>query len=468
MRSLLTLALLAVLANVAFADEIKRRPGEDEIKVVALTRKDPVVYEKDIEPILLNKCSVCHSGNVKEGRFDVSSYEEMIKGGKHGKSVEAGKSEQSLLYKLARKMQKPFMPPRSEEPLTPQELATIKLWIDQGAKPPTGMREKTKVIVQQPSADVHPVRGVAISPDKTLVIAARGNQIHVYDAKEGKYLRSLIDPKLVGVDGKPIKAAHISLVESLAYSPDGKTIASGSFQEVTLWDAASGAVKQKLTGFSERVVALAYSKDGKYLATGGGAPTEDGEIKLFEGATGKLVVDIKNGHSDTVFGVCFSPDGTKLATCGADKFVKTFEVPSGKFIKAFEGHTHHVLGVGWKNDGKMLASGGADNVVKIWDFEKGEQVRTINNAHTKQVTMLVFVGTTTQFATCSGDKQVRFWNVDNGGNTRNLQGNNDFLYALAVSSDGTLAAVGGEEGVVRLYNATNGQVLKTLQPPEVK
>ena len=71
---------------------------------------------------------------------------------------------------------------------------------------------------------------------------------------------------------------------------------------------------------------------------------------------GKVTSEIKNGHSDTVFGVCFSPDGTKLATCGADKFVKVFEIPSGKFIKAFEGHTHHVLDVGWKFDGKLLAS----------------------------------------------------------------------------------------------------------------
>ena len=108
---------------------------------------------------------------------------------------------------------------------------------------------------------------------------------------------------------------------------------------------------------SDRVVTIDYSKDGKYFATGGGAPTEDGEIRVFNAADGKPAFEVKSGHSDTVFGVCFSPDTKLLATCGADKFVKVWEVPSGKFVKAFEGHTHHVLDVGWKPDGKLLASG---------------------------------------------------------------------------------------------------------------
>src|SRR5205085_3054689 len=129
------------------------------------------------------------------------------------------------------------------------------------------------------------------------------------------------------------------------------------------------------------------------------------------------VLDIKNGHSDTVFGVSFRPTGKMLATCAADKFVKVFDIPSGKFHKSFEGHTHHVLDVGWKSDGKLLASAGADNAVKIWDFEKGEQKQTIANVHAKQVTRLLFVGKKPEFVTCSADQTVRFWNVDNGGNT---------------------------------------------------
>jgi WD40 repeat protein len=463
MRFLLTLCLLALLPAWALAQEKEKKPLQP-IAVVQLDRKDPVLYEKDIEPILVNKCQFCHSGPVKEGKFDMGSYETLMKGGKSGRAVLAGNAVESRLVHLAGKTQRPTMPPKGEEPLTPEELALIKLWIDQGAKAPTGVRTKPKVMLTLLPAGVHPVRAVAVSSDKSAVAASRANQIHIYDAGSGTYIRSLIDPALTTPDKKPVKAAHLSIVESLAYSPEGKFLASGSFQEVALWDAKTGLLRSKLTGFADRVVALAFSGDGKFLATGGGAPTEDGEIKVYDVATQKLVVDIKNGHSDTVFGVSFSPDGTKLATCAADKFVKVFEIPSGKFLKSFEGHTHHVLDVGWKFDGKLLASGGADNVIKIWDYEKGEQVRTIQ-AHGKQVTRLVFMGKTPRIVTCSGDQTVKFWNVDNGGNERNFAGGNDFLYAVAASPDGTVVAAGGEEGIVRLYNGANGQLIKELLPP---
>jgi tricorn protease-like protein len=394
-----------------------------------------------------------------------------MKGGKKGKPIIAGKPAESLLYRLASRAEKKFMPPETEDPLTPEELATIRKWIEEGAKGPTGGRKTgPKVIVGVPPANVHPVRALAVSPDRSTVVASRGNRIHVYDATSGAHVRELIDPDLTTADQKKVKAAHLSLVESIACSPDGKYIASGSFQEILLWDAQTGKIKHRITGLADRVVALAFSPNSKLLAEGGGVPTQDGEVKVYSVPTCKLYCEIKdpkNGHSDTVFGVCFSPDSTKLATCGADKFVKAWQLPTGKFIKAFEGHTHHVLDVGWKGDGKLLASAGADNVIKIWDYEKGEQVRTMNAA-TKQLTRLQFIGKTAEFVTCSGDGTLRFWNADNGGVARNFSGANDYIYAVGVSPDGKVVAAGGEDGIVRVYNGANGQLLKTLLPPGVK
>src|SRR5438094_172220 len=119
MRSRLTLPLLLVLPLTALAQE-KPTPGSEPIKVVKLDRKDPVTYEKDIEPIFVKKCFVCHSGNVKESRLDLGSYEGLIKGGKRGRAIVPGNASQSLLYQAAGKTRKPLMPPKTEVPLSPE------------------------------------------------------------------------------------------------------------------------------------------------------------------------------------------------------------------------------------------------------------------------------------------------------------------------------------------------------------
>lgn len=457
----------AALAGAADEKEKKDVPA-NPIPIAPLTRKDPVSFEKDIAPLFAAKCVVCHSGNELQGKFDLGTYAAMMKGGKRGPAVVPGKAEESTLWLYSSHRKKPIMPPKSESnPLTPEEVAVLKLWIDQGAKgPAVDVRSRPKVVLGFPPSVVKPVRAVAVTADKKTVAAGRGNQIHLFDATKGDYLKSLVDPALKTADGKPAPAAHMSLVESLAYSPDGKTLVSGSFQEIILWDAEKGTIKQRITGFNDRVVAIAFSPDGKLIATGGGAPTEDGEIKLFT-ADGKPAAEIKGGHSDTVFGVAFSPDGKLLATGAADKFVKVFEIPSGKYVKSFEGHTHHVLDVGWTPDGKKIVSAGADNFIKVWDYEKGEKARDIQG-HQKQVTRLVVFGKTPQFLTASGDATVRLWNADNGGSMRQFGDSKDFVYAVAVSPDGAIVAAGGEEGIVRLYNGQSGALVKAMLPPDAE
>ncbi|HEY1187441.1 MAG TPA: c-type cytochrome domain-containing protein [Gemmata sp.] len=484
MRRIVALSLV-LLAAPGYAQEKKdTKDLYPPIPVIDLKRKDPVEYGKDIEPIFEKKCMVCHSGTELRGKYDMSTHEKVMKGGsKRGaKVVVPGKSAESFLFLSCARLTQPMMPPKTDEPLDSKELTLIKLWIDEGAKAPTSMRIKPKIIVNLPPALVKPVRAVAVAPDGKTIAASRGNQVHVFalktipaekkgekDKTEWVFSKSLLDPQLKAPDGNAARAAHISLVESMAFSPDGKLLATGSFQELTLWDMATGEPRQRIGGFADRVCAIAFSVDGTKFVTGGGAPTEDGEIKVFDTNTAKLFTEIKAGHSDTVFAAAFSPDGKLLATGGADKFVKVWELPTqadkpAKFVKAFEGHTHHVMGVGWTPDGKKLASCGADNFVKVWDYEKGEKIRDLQG-HQKQVTALIFVGKTSQFVTGSGDTSVRMWNADNGGNVRSFPGAPDYVYAVSASPDGEVVVSGCEDGIVRVYNGKNGTLLKAALPP---
>ena len=462
--SVVLVLAVSLVPTLAFSQE---KAPPKTLPIVDLKRTDAVAFEKEIEPILEKKCITCHSGSVKKGELDLGSYEGLVKGGRRGTAIVPGKGNDSLVYKLLHHEMKPFMPPKGEDEVTPNELALVKLWIDQGAKAPTGVREKVKIVVGVPPASVHPVHSVAVTADpKTPIVAVgRGNQINLYEAATGNYVRSMFAPGLKTPDGKDVKAAHLSLIESLAFSPDGKTLVSGSFQEIAIWDPATGELKKKIPGFAHNVVALAFSLDGKLLGTAGGEPTVEGEVKVFEVSDWKQIMDLKNGHSDTVYGLSFSPDAKLLATGSADKFVKVWEVPSAKFVKSLEGHTHHVLDVGWSADGKLIASAGGDNTVKVWDYEKGEQARTIA-AHTKQVTRLLFVGKKMEFVTAGGDNQVKMFNASNGGNVKTFAGASDFIYAIGVNPEGTFVVSGGEDGIVRVYNGVSGQLVKTLLSPE--
>ncbi len=132
-----------------------------------------------------------------------------------------------------------------------------------------------------------------------------------------------------------------------------------------------------MSPLSDRITSLAFSNDGQNLAVGSGPASRFGDVKIYRVNDGSLVKDLGEVHSDTVLDMAFSPSGEQLATCGADKLVRVFDLATGKQRWALEGHTHHVLSVAWQDSGNVLASASADGTVKIWSTITGEQQRTV-------------------------------------------------------------------------------------------
>jgi WD40 repeat protein len=298
---------------------------------------------------------------------------------------------------------------------------------------------------------------IAFSPDGLTVATGGDDQtIRTWDAETGAAIDTF--------------TGHASVIRGLVFTPGLDVLSIAENKSVYLWDTNPEWTLTRTIGtvdstdqLADRVTALDFSPDGLLLATGSGEPSRSGEMKIWNVADGKLVLEIKEPHSDTIFGLEFSPDGKQIASCGADRFAKIFELETGKFIRSFEGHTHHVLGVSWRADGRRLATSGADNVIKVWDIKTGDQKRTISGFG-KEVTSIRFVADGDNVLACSGDKTVQMKNAESGGNVRNFPGAVDFMYAVSASASGKVIAAGGQDSVLRVWG-DNGKTLANFEKP---
>jgi len=213
---------------------------------------------------------------------------------------------------------------------------------------------------------------------------------------------------------------------------------------------------------SDRVTAVDYRPDGNSIAIGSGPPSRLGEIKIFSTATGELLRDFANIHSDTVLGVRFSPDGQILATSAADRTVKLLDVATGKLIRTLEGHTNYVLALAWQDDGIGLATAGADQSVKVWDSSNGTQRRTIVG-FPKEVTSITYAGTTSQLITACADGQVRIYKADDGALVRAMNSNDSCLHPISTTLDPKTILSGGQNGQLQVWLFENGQLLRDIK-----
>jgi WD40 repeat protein len=301
-----------------------------------------------------------------------------------------------------------------------------------------------------------PIRRVAFSADqKMLATAGLEPEVRTWSTESGKG----------GEDYGPLDGAP----DSVLFLP-GNRLLAGSGGRIGIWSRPSEWRLERTLGgggaqstLMDRVLALAYSPDGKFLASGGGIPSRAGELKIWNPADGSLVREIKEAHSDTVFGVAYSRDGRRLASGGADKLIKIFDPGTGTLVKLFEGHTQHVLGVAWKRSGRTLVSAGADKVAKVWDLVTGEQIRSIEGFR-KEVTAVSYLEAPNEILLASGDGQLRTAKED-GNKVRGYQFGKEYIESAAATADGRLIVAGGSDSVLRVFESGKDKLLAGFDPP---
>jgi len=309
-----------------------------------------------------------------------------------------------------------------------------------------------------------PVRAVVFSADgATLATAGDDALVHAWAAETGAPVETF--------KGHAVAVAALAFLDGdalLSAGADGAACAwelrpAWSLERVLCAGDGNSAGANAAT-IADRVTALRFSPDGRTLASGGGVPSREGEIILWDVATGSAVRKLDRVHSDTVLGLDFSPDGRRLASGAADRFVKITDVAEGKVVKQFEGHTGHILSVAWRRDGRALASGSADNSLKLWDVVAGVQTKTVQGFD-KEVTSVSFLGDTDQVLATAGDGKVRLLKPD-GGEVRSYPGETGFVYSAAAGRDGATIVAGGEDGVLRLWDGGTGKELFKFGPAQ--
>jgi WD40 repeat protein/serine/threonine protein kinase len=310
------------------------------------------------------------------------------------------------------------------------------------------------------------VRSVAFSPDgNTIASGSDDKTTRLWDRASANEIAVLkgYEKEVLILDGALAKKnavlVHATEVLCVAFSPDGNTIASGSYKTIRLWDRASAKEIAVLKGHEGWVISVAFSPDGNTIASG----SDDKTIRLWDRASEKVIAVLK-GHEDYVISVAFSPDGNTIASGSADKTIRLWGRASAKEIVVLKGHEKEVISVAFSPDGNTLASGSADKTIRLWDRASANETAVLKG-HEKEVTCVAFSPDGNTIASASHDKTIRLWDRALAKENAVLVHAREVL-CVAFSPDGNTIASASWDNTIRLWDRASAKEIAVLNGHE--
>jgi WD40 repeat protein len=287
------------------------------------------------------------------------------------------------------------------------------------------------------------VLSIAYSPDgQTIAASTSSGEIRLWRVSDGSY--SLIC------------LGHTNWVRAIEFSPDGRYLASSSDDRtIQIWDLQDGTCIRTL-GVGIHSLGLSFSPDGRYLVSGSVRHT----IYCWDLQTGDCLREFV-GHEGWSMDVRFHPQGHKFVSTSSDGSVRLWDVATGKCDRIWQGHENLVTTVDYSPDGTQIVTGSLDGTLRLWDAT-GDRCLLVLDGHGDEIWSVAFSPDGTRIVSAGVGGLLRVWQTSDGRCLQRLEGHRKRLWSVAVHPDGRSIASGGEDREIRFWQIEDGKCLQVL------
>jgi small GTP-binding protein len=279
------------------------------------------------------------------------------------------------------------------------------------------------------------IRTLAFSPDGEYVLTGSDDRtVRLWDLDTGRCLRVL--------------QGHTSYVDAVSWSAGQRRVLSSETGDssLRLWNLDTGRCLRVLQGHATSVTRMEWSADQRFAISA----SKDNNVGLWDMETGECLRVLK-GHTKEVWSVAWSADQRHVLSGSDDKTLRLWDVETGQCLRVFEGHTGTVLSVEWSTDQRRALSGANDNTVRLWDLKTGRCLRALRG-HTGYVRNVAWRADEQLALSCSNDSTVRLWDIETGRCLRVLEGHQAYVCGVAWSADQCRAFSGDSKGCIRVWD----------------